>query len=74
MEARAVPTATSTRVAEVVLAVAKAIANGAEAGPITLTRDDLANARGLLYLTDAGLFRKTDRPRRRVPGTNGSLR
>jgi hypothetical protein len=55
VEARAVPTATSARVAEVVLAVARAIANGAEAGPITLTRDDLASARGLPYPTDAGL-------------------
>ncbi len=56
IEARAVPTATSARVAEVVLAVARAIANGAEAGPITLTRDDLASCPGTsLPDEDAGL-------------------
>ena len=55
VEAMAVPTATSERMAEVLLAVAKAIADGATSGPVTLTRDDLGRARGQEYPTDAGL-------------------
>ena len=55
VEAARVPTATTERVAEIVLGVAEAIANGAPNGPITLTRDDLARARGKDYPADAGL-------------------
>ena len=55
IEAAAVPTAATERVGEIVLGVAAAIANGAPDGPITLTRDDLAHARGKDYPADAGM-------------------
>jgi hypothetical protein len=55
VEAAAVPTATADRIADVVLAVAEAIANGATAGPVTLSRDDLARARGEPYPADPSL-------------------
>jgi len=55
VEAVAVPAAAADRIADVVLAVAEAIANGAAAGPITLSRDDLARARGEPYPADPTL-------------------
>ena len=55
VEAVAVPTAAAPRVAEVVLAVAEAIANGATMQPLELSRDDVARARGQAYPADAGL-------------------
>ena len=55
IEAATVPTAATERVAEIVLGVAEAVANGATSDPITLTRDDLARARGKDYPADAGL-------------------
>ncbi len=55
VEAVAVPTVATPRVAEVVLAVAQAIADGATTQPLVLTRDDVARARGQPYALDAGL-------------------
>jgi hypothetical protein len=56
VEAPTVPTSASERVGDVVLGVAAAIANGvATASPVTLSRDDLARARGNDYPGDAGL-------------------
>jgi hypothetical protein len=55
VEAARVPEAAAPRVADVVLGVAEAIANGATMGPLELTRDDLARARGEAYAADAGL-------------------
>ena len=55
VEATAVPTAGADRIADVVLAVAEAVANGAMAGPVTLSRDDLARARGEPYAADPTL-------------------
>jgi len=55
VEVTGVPTAASARMAEIVLGVAGAIADGATSGPIVLSRDDLGRARGEPYPTDAGL-------------------
>lgn len=55
VEAAAVPNSASARVAEIVLGVAEAIANGATTGPVTLSRDDLARVRGSDYPADAAL-------------------
>jgi len=55
VEAVAVPTAAVPRMAEVVLGVAHAIADGATTQPLVLTRDDVARARGQAYAADAGL-------------------
>jgi hypothetical protein len=55
IEAVAVPTAAVPRMAEVVLAVAQAIADGATTQPLVLSRDDVARARGQPYPADAGL-------------------
>jgi len=55
VEVAGVPTAASERIAEIVLGVAAAIADGAKQGPIVLSRDDLGHARGEAYPTDAGL-------------------
>jgi hypothetical protein len=55
VEAAAVPVATADRIADVVLAVAEAIANGAATGPLMLSRDDLARARGEPYAPDPSL-------------------
>ena len=55
VEAVAVPTAAAPRVAEVVLAAAEALANGATTQPLILSRDDLARARGQAYSVDGGL-------------------
>jgi hypothetical protein len=55
VEAAAAPEPASARVGEIVLGVAEALANGATEGPLVLTRDDLARARGQAYAADAGL-------------------
>ena len=55
VEATAVPVATADRIADVVLAVAEAIANGTTTGPVMLSRDDLARARGEPYAPDPSL-------------------
>ena len=55
VEAAAVPVSAADRVADVVLAIAEAIANGATAGPVTLSRDDLARARREPYPPDPAL-------------------
>jgi hypothetical protein len=55
VEAAAVPDAAVDRMSDVVLGVAGALANGAATGPIPLTRDDLARARGAPYPGDAGV-------------------
>jgi hypothetical protein len=55
VEAAAVPVAAADRVADVVLCVAAAIANGATTGPVTLSRDDLARAREEPYPPDPTL-------------------
>jgi hypothetical protein len=55
VEASRVPTPATAAMGDLVLAVARAIANGASAGPLALTRDDLAIARGKAYPRDAGL-------------------
>lgn len=55
VDAAAVPTTASARIEEIVLGVAEALANGATEGPLVLTRDDLARARGQAYAADAGL-------------------
>jgi hypothetical protein len=55
VEAAAVPTAASERIAEVVLGVAEALAGGLTAGHVTLTRETLARVRGTPYPADAGL-------------------
>jgi hypothetical protein len=55
VEAAAVPTASAGRLADIVLGVAEAIANGATSSPLTLTRDDLARARGAPYPADTDL-------------------
>jgi hypothetical protein len=56
VEAPTVPTAATERVADVVLGVAAAIADGrATATPVTISRDDLARARDKEYPSDAGL-------------------
>ncbi len=55
VEAAAVPVAAADRVADVVLGVAEAIANGTATGPVTLSRDDLARARDVPYPADPTL-------------------
>lgn len=55
VEASAVPTAATERVAEVVLGVAEQLAGGVTAGHVTLTREALARVRGSPYPADAGL-------------------
>ena len=55
VEARAVPAAAADRIADVVLGVAEAIANGATTGPVTLSRDNLSRARGEPYPADPSL-------------------
>ncbi len=55
VEAAAVPTAASQRVAEIVLGVAEAIAKGVASGPVTLSRADIEHARGAPYPQSAGL-------------------
>jgi hypothetical protein len=55
IEAARAPEGAAPRVADVVVGVAEAIANGATMGPLELTRDDLARARGEVYAADAGL-------------------
>ena len=55
VEAAAVPTAASERIAEVVLGVAEALSAGLTAGHVTLTRENLARVRGTPYPADAGL-------------------
>jgi hypothetical protein len=55
VEAEAVPLAAADRVADVVIGVAEAIANGATEGPVRLSRDDLARARGEAYAADPSL-------------------
>jgi hypothetical protein len=55
VEAAAVPAAAVDRVADIVLGVAEAIAGGATTGPVTLSRDDLARARGEPYPADPSL-------------------
>ena len=55
VEAARVPMAARERLAEIVLAVARALADGAERGPVTLSRDDIGRARGWAYPADAGL-------------------
>jgi hypothetical protein len=52
VEAAAVPAAAAGGMADVVLGVAEAIANGATAGPVTLSRVDLARASGEAYPAD----------------------
>jgi uncharacterized protein YegJ (DUF2314 family) len=52
VEAVAVPTAAVDRIADIVLGVAEALANGATSGPVSLTRDDLARVRGVPYPAD----------------------
>jgi len=54
VEAAAVPTPVSPRMAEVVLAVAESIADGAPTQPLLLSLDDLGRARGGAYALDAG--------------------
>ena len=55
VEAPTIPTAASERVADIVLGVAAALADGkAAASPVTVSRDDLAKARGREY-PDAGM-------------------
>ena len=54
VEAAAVAMSAAPRMAEVVLAVAKAIADGATTQPLILSRDDVATARGQPYPSDAG--------------------
>jgi hypothetical protein len=55
VEAAAVPTAATERIAEVVMGVAEALAGGLTAGHLTLTREALARVRGTPYPADAGL-------------------
>jgi|CZKU01.1.fsa_nt_gi hypothetical protein len=55
VEAQAVPLAAADRIADVLLGVAEAIANGANAGPVMLSRADLARARGEAYADDPSL-------------------
>ncbi len=55
VEAAAVPTAAGGRIADIVLGVAEALANGASSGPVTLGRDDLARVRGTPYHDDSDL-------------------
>ncbi len=55
VEAAAVPTAAADRVADIVLGVARALAGGASSGPVSLSRDDLAAARGEPYPPDPTL-------------------
>jgi hypothetical protein len=55
VEAELVPLAAADRVADIVIGVAEAIANGANAGPVPLSRDDLARARGEAYADDPSL-------------------
>ncbi len=55
VEAAAVPTASGGRIADIVLGVAEALANGATSGPVTLGRDDFARARGAPYRADPEL-------------------
>ena len=55
VEVASVPTAASARIAEIVLGVASAIADGATQGPVVLSRDDLGRTRGEAYPADAGL-------------------
>src|ERR1019366_8513023 len=55
VEAQAVPLAAAARIADVLLGGAEAIANGANAGPVMLSRADLARARGEAYADDPSL-------------------
>jgi hypothetical protein len=55
VEAAAVPTAASPRVAEIVLGVAEVVARGVAAGPVEISRGDIERARGAPYPGDAGL-------------------
>lgn len=55
VEAAAVPTAATERIAEVVLGVAEALSGGLTAGHVTLTREALVRIRGTAYPADAGL-------------------
>lgn len=55
VEAEAVPLPVSSRMGEVVLAAAEALADGAATQPLVLSLDDLARARGQAYPLDAGL-------------------
>jgi hypothetical protein len=55
VEAAAVPVASSGRVADLVLGVSEALANGAIGGPLTLSREDLARVRGAPYPADLEL-------------------
>ena len=55
VEAAAVPTAAADRVADIVLGVAQALASGANTGPVSLSRDDLAATRGEPYPDDPSL-------------------
>jgi len=54
VEVAAVPTPVGPRMAEVVLAVAEAIAAGETTQPLMLSRSDLERARGEAYALDAG--------------------
>jgi hypothetical protein len=55
VDAIGVPTAASDRLTDVVLGVAAAVADGMRSGPVTLTREDLARARGEAYPEGEGL-------------------
>ncbi|HEX3770004.1 MAG TPA: hypothetical protein VHV30_04030, partial [Polyangiaceae bacterium] len=55
VEADPVPLAATDSVADIVIGVAEAIANGASTGPVSLSRDDLARARGEAYPPDPSL-------------------
>jgi hypothetical protein len=55
VEASSVPTAASARVAEIILAVAEVVANGAASGPVVVSRKDVERVRGAPYPGDAGL-------------------
>jgi hypothetical protein len=55
VEAAAVPEPVSARMAEVLLAVAEALADGVTTQPLMLSRSDLARARGEAYAPDVDL-------------------
>ncbi len=55
VEMPAVPSAAADCLGDVVLGVAAALANGALASPVTVSRDDLGRARGQDYASDAGM-------------------
>lgn len=55
VEVPAAPAAASERIADVVLGVAAAIADGAPTSPVTVSRDDLGRARGQELRADGGL-------------------